>query len=413
MNSVQQNLPDLQQSRRDEFEDFVQLQVAPFAAQWDQHQRLPDSALSALAQAGYLGCLLPRDYGGQGQDAACFGLLNEVLGQASSSLTVVITVQTMVTMALLKWGTPEQKRQWLPALASGELIGGFALTEPDTGSDLKSMTTSFTQTASGYVLNGSKKWISCGQFAGMFLVFGKLGEHSMACLLPRETPGLRIQPITEMLGFRSAGLAQLFFDNVPVPASNIVGKPGFALSHVAPVGLHYGRLSTANSALGLLNGCFEESIMYACMRQLGEKSVGDRGMIRSLITRMGTDVEATRLLCHNACSAVDQRLPEAIEKTLIAKYAASTAAVRAACDALQIHGASGFQGASRVARYYRDAKVMEIIEGTTQVHEDILGRIFVARGRTLAAAKCPPVKPPIATSSPADELPPAAESRCD
>lgn len=406
-------MTDGQPRRRDEFEDFVRRQVAPFASQWDQDQRIPDSAISALAQAGYLGGLLPLDYGGQGWDAVCFGLLNEVLGQGSSSLTGVVTVQTMVTMALLKWGTPEQKRHWLPALASGELIGGFALTEPGTGSDLKSITTSFTQTASGYVLNGSKKWISCGQFADVFLVFGKLGEHSMACLLPRETPGLRVQPITDMLGFRSAGLAQLFFDDVPVPASNVVGKPGFALSHVAPLGLHYGRLSTACSALGLVNGCFEESIKYASMRQLGNKIVGDRGMIRSLIARMGTDLEATRLLCHSACRAVDQRLPEAIEKMLMAKYAASTAAVRAATDAVQIRGASGCHESSCVARYYRDSKIMEIIEGTTQVHADILGRMFVARGRTFPAAKHPAAKPPIEPSSPAGEHPPTAESQRD
>jgi alkylation response protein AidB-like acyl-CoA dehydrogenase len=179
------------------------------------------------------------------------------------------------------------------------------------------------------------------------------------------------------MGFRAAGLAEIHFNDVEVPSANLVGKPGFALSHVAPVGLHYGRISTACSALGLLGGCFEESIAHAAVRKVGDRTMGDIGMIRSLIARMGTDLEAARFLCHNACRAEDDHLPEAFEKTLMAKYFTSRAAVRAASDAVQIRGASGCHGSAPVSRYYRDAKIMEIIEGTTQIHEDILGKIFV------------------------------------
>ena len=175
-----------------------------------------------------------------------------------------------------------------------------------------------------FILNGHKKWISCAQLAGVFLVFGKLEQRSVACLVPRETPGLRVEPIRDLMGFRAAGLAQLTFNDVEVPSANIVGKPGFALSHVAPVGLQYGRISTACSGLGLLRGCFEESIAYAATRKIGDKTVGDIGMIRSLIARMGTDLEAGSFLCHNACRAEDDHLPEVFEKTLMAKYFTST-----------------------------------------------------------------------------------------
>jgi alkylation response protein AidB-like acyl-CoA dehydrogenase len=228
-------------------------------------------------------------------------------------------------------------------------------------------------------LNGSKKWISCGQFAAVFLVFGTLGNRSVACLVPRDSPGLHVEPITDLLGFRAAGLAQLHFDDVPVPAANVVGKAGFALSHVAPVGLHYGRISTACSALGLLRGCFEESVAYASRRKIGDTTVGDLGMVRSLIARMGTDLEAGRFLCHSACRAEDEHRPEAFERSLVAKYFTSRAVVRAASDAVQILGAAGCHGSSAVSRYYRDAKIMEIIEGTTQIHEDVLGKMFVDR----------------------------------
>jgi alkylation response protein AidB-like acyl-CoA dehydrogenase len=195
------------------------------------------------------------------------------------------------------------------------------------------------------------------------------------------------------MGFRAAGLAELHFEDVAVPATNVVGKPGFALSHVAPLGLHYGRISTACSALGLLRGCFEESVAHASRRRIGDQTVGDLGMIRSLIARMGTDLEAAGLLCHSACRAQDDHRPEVFERTLMAKHFTSRAAVRAASDAVQIRGAAGCHGSSPVSRYYRDAKIMEIIEGTTQVHEDILGKMFVDQAARLGP-RPDPVEPP-------------------
>jgi glutaryl-CoA dehydrogenase (non-decarboxylating) len=366
-------------ARHEQFKAFVTVNVEPFADQWHRDQRIPNSVISALARRGYLGCSVPQDYGGLGWDVGTFGLLHEALGRGSSALTGVLTVQSMVVMALLKWGTEAQKCHWLPLLARGEIIGAFAMTEPGGGSALESLTTEFVQHPAGeaLTLNGRKKWISCGRFAAVFLVFGKLGQRSVACLVPRHTPGVRVEPIDDLMGFRAAGLAELYFDNVEVPSANIVGKPGFALSHVAPVGLHYGRISTACSALGLLRGCFEESVAYASSRRIGDKTVGDIGMIRSLIARMGTDLEAARLLCRDACRAEDDHLPEAFEQTLKAKYFTSRAVVRAASDAVQIRGASGCHASSPVSRYYGDAKIMEIIEGTTQIHEDILGQLFV------------------------------------
>jgi alkylation response protein AidB-like acyl-CoA dehydrogenase len=332
-----------------------------------------------MATHGYLGCNLPRDYGGQGFDTVTFGLLNEAFGRSSSALTGVLTVQAMVCAALLKWGTAEQKRQWIPPLARGEMIGAFALTEPGAGSALQSLSLGIVekQNSDTLVLNGTKKWISCGQFAAVFLVFGMLGARSVACIVPRSARGLRIEPISDLMGFRAAGLAQLEFRDVVVPSGNVVGKPGFALSHVAPVGLHFGRISTACSALGLLRGCFEEGVLHAAHRRLGDTRVGEMGMIQSLIASMGTDLEAARSLCNNACRAEDEHLPEAFQLALIAKYFSSRAVVRAASDAVQICGASGCHAASAVSRYYRDAKIMEIIEGTTQIHETLLGKLFV------------------------------------
>ncbi len=192
-----------------------------------------------------------------------------------------------------------------------------------------------------------------------------------------------MEPIRELMGFRAAGLAKLSFVNVEVPAANIVGKPGFALSHVMPVGMQYGRISTACSALGIMRGCFEESVVYAADRKIGDRSLGEIGMMRTLIARMGTDVEAGNFLCHNACRSEDERAPEAFENALAAKYFTSQGAVRAASDAVQVRGAAGCHESSPTARYYGGAKIMEIIEGTTQVHEDLLGKIYLGQAGTL------------------------------
>jgi alkylation response protein AidB-like acyl-CoA dehydrogenase len=379
---MQLALTEVQKARHEEFKAFVAAQVEPAAERWDREQRLSAAAVDALAKRGYLGTTLAAEYGGRGWDVVTFGLLNEAMGKGSCALTGVLTVQAMVSMALQKWGSAEQREHWLPRLASGETIAAFALTEPGAGSDLQSLGTTFTPAADERLrVNGRKKWISCAQFAGLFLVFGKLAGRPAACLVPRETPGVSIEPIADLMGFRAAGLAELRFDNAEVPLANLVGKPGFALSHVAPVGLHYGRISTAWSGLGLLRGCFEESVAYAAQRRIGAVSVGELGMIRSLIARMGTDLEAGSLLCHAACRAQDEHLPQVFEKTLMAKYFTSRAAVRAAADAVQIRGASGCHGSSPVSRYYRDAKILEIIEGTTQVHEDILARLFIGQRR--------------------------------
>lgn len=381
---MQYLLTEQQKARQEDFKTFVKENVEPFAEEWDRKQKIPESVISMLAKSGYLGCSLPLQYGGQGWDTVTFGLLSEVLGRGSGSLNGVLTVQTMVSKALLKWGSAEQIREWIPPLAKGEIIGAFALTEPGAGSDIYSLETAFTHLPDGcLLLNGVKKWITGAQFASLFLVFGNLGDGSLACLVPRDAPGLEVVPIQDLMGFRSAGLAELAFNNVEVPPANVVGKPGFALSHIAPVGLHYGRISTACSALGLLRGCFAESVAWAATRKIGDERLGSLGMIRSLIAEMGTDLEAASFLCHSACRAADENLPEAFEKALMAKYFTSRAAVKAASNAVQIRGAAGCQGSAPVSRFYRDAKIMEIIEGTTQIHEHLLGGMFVRQACSL------------------------------
>lgn len=374
--------PD-QKERYDEFRDFVKMNVEPNASEWDQKQEIPGTFISTFGKCGYLGSNIPVEFGGKGWDFITFGLLNEAVGRGISSLTDLLTIQAMVSMTLLKWGTKAQKDKWLEPMAQGKVLGSFAITEPNAGSAIQNLETKITKQGDGYILSGMKRWISYGEKADLFLIFGKDGNKNTACLLPSDNPGLEITPIKNMMGFRAAHMAELKFNNIELCESDIVGKIGFALSHVAPIGLHYGRISTSWSALGLLRGCFEESITYSAQRKIGEKFIGDEGMIRTLIAKMGTDLQAASLLCYTASKAENEHTPDVFEKVQVAKYFTSRAAVKAASDAVQIRGASGCHESSPVARYYRDSKIMEIIEGTTQIHERMLGKTFIDKSAGL------------------------------
>jgi len=382
-----------QDRRQEEFRRFAAEVVEPLAGDWDRAQAIPASALAALAQAGYFGAHLPEEFGGKGWDAATFGLLHEAVGRADSALAGYLTVQAMVSAVILKWGDPAQRRRWLPPLAEGRILASFALTEPDGGSDLAALRTEFRRGGphGGLLVEGDKQWISGGQTADVFLVFGRLEGQPIAGLVRRDSGGMEVEPIRDMMGFRAAGLARLRFRGAPVAAEDVLGRPGFAFSHLAPVGLQWGRLSTAHSALGLLRACFEASTDYAATRRSSGSRVGDLGMIQSLIARMGADLEAARLLCASAAQAEAERRPESFRRAFLAKYFVSRAVTAAAANAVQIHGAAGCQEDAPVARYYRNAKIMEIIEGTTQVHETILGQSFVDEGGAKRRRPAPPV----------------------
>jgi glutaryl-CoA dehydrogenase (non-decarboxylating) len=374
-------LTEKQSELYNSFKQFIKENVRPFAAEWDRNEEIPQELINKMGNLGYHGSFVPKEYGGHGWDIVTFGLLNEAVGNGTAALTDLLTIQAMVSITLLKWGTQQQKSEWLEKLAKGKIIGAFALTEPNAGSDTQGLETKFFADGENFRLKGNKRWISYGQAADLFLIFGKLEDKSLACLLPKNSPGLEIKPINNMLGFKAAKMAQLNFNDIQIPAKNIVGKPGFALSMIAPIGLQYGRISTSCSALGLLRACYEASISYASQRTVSGKPIGDQGMIRTLLAGMGTDLQAASLLCYSACKAEDEHLPEAFEKVLMAKYFASKAASKAASDAVQIRGASGCNESSPVARYYRDAKIMEIIEGTTQIHERILGKSFLDKAQ--------------------------------
>lgn len=358
-----------QKEDRAAFRAFVDEAIALYANQWDREERTPPELIQKLAHKGYLGALLPKDSGGSGMDAITYGLLSEEIGRGCSSLRSLLTVHSMVAHALLKWGSPLQKADWIPQLASGEAIAAFALSEPNVGSDAKSVETTATLSGNSYLLNGQKKWITYGQIADIFLVFAQCDGKPSAFLVEKNSPGLSIEPISGMLGVRASMLAQLHFNNCQIPQENLVCRQGFGFSHVAASALDCGRYSVAWGCVGIAQACLEACIQYTSQRQQFGVYLREHQLIRQLITDAIANIKAARLLCYQAGYLKDIGNPKSIMETSIAKYFASTTATKVASDAVQIHGGNGCSSDYPVQRYFRDAKIMEIIEGSTQIQQ--------------------------------------------
>ncbi len=367
-------LNEIQRTARAEFKAFVDQKVAPFADEFDRKEQMPAELIRTLGQRGYLGASVPGEYGGAGMDAVTWGLLCEEISRGSASLLSLLTVQSMVIQALAKWGSDAQKQRWLPQLASGERIAAFGLTEPDVGSDAASVETIATRDGDDFVLTGEKRWISFGQVADLFLIIGKVEGQSAAFLIERGTAGFQTEPISGMLGFRSAMLAELHIEQCRVPAANLVGRIGFGFSHVAGAALDQGRFCIAWGCLGLVQGCVHACLEYTSARRQFGTSLKSHQLIQEMVADMLVHAKATRLMCYKAAYNKDRGDPSLIMESSIAKYFASRAAVKVALDAVQIHGANGCSDKFPVARYLRDAKIMEIIEGSTQIQQMIISK---------------------------------------
>ncbi|MBT2574030.1 acyl-CoA dehydrogenase family protein [Bacillus sp. ISL-51] len=358
-----------QLSLKEKFADFVNTHVAPNAANIDKKQHIPTDIIKNLAQEGYLGSMLPSQYGGMGLDMVTIGVLNEEVGRGCSSVRSLLTVHGMVALAIHRWGTQKQCNYWLPKLAEGSVIGAFGLTEPQVGSDAKSIQTKAILDGNDYVLNGVKKWITMGQIADVFLIFAMCKEGPAAFIVERNTPGVEVNQINSMLGVRGSMLGEIKFSHCRIPKENLIGRIGTGLSHIALSCLNYGRYTIAWGCVGLAQACLEHSLHYARTRKQFGSAIGENQLIQKMLTEMVVQVKAARLLCINAGELKDEGSPDSIMETWNAKYYASSMAVKVANDAVQIHGANGCSGDYPVERYYRDAKINEIIEGTSQMHE--------------------------------------------
>jgi alkylation response protein AidB-like acyl-CoA dehydrogenase len=367
-------LTEAQRTSHAEFRAFADEYLAPAANDFDRQERIPRDLIADLGKQGYLGAIAPVDYGGGGVDAITWGLLCEAIGRVSGSLLSLLTVHSMVIQALVKWGSNEQQVEWLPKLATGEAIGAFGLSEPGIGSDAAHCETTAQLEGDDFVINGRKRWISFGQVADVFLVFGAMQSQSTVFLVESDRDGFSRDPIGGLSGFRAAMMAELTFEKCRVPERNVVGRPGFGFSHVGGTALDQGRFSIAWGSVGLMQGCLDASLSYAAEREQFGVPLREHQLIKGMIANMHVQTKAARLLCENAARLRESSDPSVIMETSIAKYFGSRAAVKVALDAVQIHGANGCTDEYPVARYLRDAKILEIIEGSNEMQQILISR---------------------------------------
>jgi alkylation response protein AidB-like acyl-CoA dehydrogenase len=371
------DLAEEQRLIRETVRRFADQEIAPVAAENDRAGRFPCELVNRMAAMGFLGGPIPKEYGGSGLDYISHAIITEEVGRVDSSLRTTLSVQaSLVALSLVRWGTEEQKRRYLPELCAGRLLGCFGLTEPNAGSDPAGMETTAVKRGDRWVLNGTKTWISNATVADLVLVFAqtdpaKCHDGIAAFLVEKGAHGFSTRPITEKLGLRASDTGELIFEDCTVPDSALLGPSGQGFK-VAMTALDNGRYSVAAGCVGIIQGCLDACTEYAKMRKQFGRPIGSFQLVQDMIARMAVDLDAARLLVFRAGSLKNQGLPNTVE-TSIAKYFASEAAVRAATDAVQIFGGYGYSEEMPVARYYRDAKVATIYEGTSQIQKLIIG----------------------------------------
>ncbi|MCT2543720.1 MULTISPECIES: acyl-CoA dehydrogenase family protein [Streptomyces] len=371
-------LSEEQEAVRQLAKDFVAREIAPHVVAWDRAENVDRSIVKKLGSVGFLGLTVPEEYGGSGGDHLAYCLVTEELGRGDSSVRGIVSVSLgLVAKTVAAWGDEEQKRHWLPRLTAGEAIGCFGLTEPGTGSDAGNLTTRAVRDGDGYVINGSKMFITNGTWADVVLLFARTNDTPghrgiSAFLVPTDTPGLGRRTIHGKLGLRGQATAEVVLEDVRVPASALMGPEGKGFS-IAMSALAKGRMSVAAGCVGIAQAALDAAVGYAAEREQFGRSIASYQLVQELISDIAVDVDAARLLTWRVADLVDRGEDFATAASK-AKLFASEAAVRAANNALQVFGGYGYIDEYPVGKLLRDARVMTLYEGTSQIQKLIIGR---------------------------------------
>jgi alkylation response protein AidB-like acyl-CoA dehydrogenase len=348
---------------------FVDSYLRPAADEFDRTECVSPEFLAKASSSGLWASLVPAEFGGLGLDMMTLGAVHEEVGQGCSSVRNLLTVHNMVCWAIGRWGSPEQQQRWLPPMAAGSVLGAFCVTEPGGGAALARVESTARRQGDDWVIDGQKKWITGGVGAGLLLVFARADRNVLPFLVPAGTPGVQVTPITGMLGGRASMIAEIGLDSVTVPAEALLGPERFAPGAVMTHTLDVGRYTVAAGSVGILQGCLDACVEHANRELPGGHTLGEYQLIRAKITEMVTSLRAARLLREAAGRSKDAGSPETIIDTWIAKLFAARAAAAAASEAVQLLGGEGCGSGSAVACYYRDAKIMEIIEGSSEISQ--------------------------------------------
>jgi alkylation response protein AidB-like acyl-CoA dehydrogenase len=348
------------------------------AGEWDRRGAIPADVIQTMAAAGFLAADVPVEYGGTGRTQGWLGELCACLGGVCSALRGLVTVQGMVAAAVLRWGTADQRSRWLPPLARGDLLAGFAATESGAGSELSEVTTTLTEETGQVRVRGHKVWVSFGQLADVFLVLATSHGRPVTVVVESDRPGIVVEPVHGQLGMRAAQVANVRFD-VLVPADNVVAPSGFGLSHVVGTALDHGRFTVAWGCVGMAEACLAHAVAHVAERTQGTVRLSDHQSVQAMLGRCLARTTAARQTCAYATGLRDRAEPAALMETVLAKYVAASAASMVSETAVQLHGADGCAEDSPVGRFFRDARIMRIIEGSDEVAEQHLGQYALRR----------------------------------
>lgn len=355
---------------------FAEKEVAPTAAKDDREHIFRRDLVAKMGDVGFYGCVIPQEYGGTRLGFLALSLISEEIARVHSAIRVYINMQAGPALTLLKAGTEEQKKRWIPSLIRGETIGCFAITEPDAGSDVAAMRATAVQNSNGYILNGTKTWISNATVADAAVVFAYTDRsqkhHGMsAFFVELNRPGVSRRNLDKM-GAHASPTGELVFESFHMPRESLIGREGEGFK-LCMWHLNHTRLNCAAGAVGLARAAREAAVSYANQREQFGQKIGQFQMIQDLIAQMVVHEEAARLLVYRAASLADQRRPNNLE-TSVAKYAAAEAAAFNADAALKILGAYGYSTEFPVERYLRDAKSYQIVEGSSNIQKLIIAQ---------------------------------------
>jgi butyryl-CoA dehydrogenase len=361
--------------------EFAENEIKPMVAELDREARFPIEIIEKMKPLNYFGLQVPREFGGAQLDTISYAIVIEELSRVSAALGLCVSVHNSVGIyPILKFGTKEQIRRFIPAMAAGESIGAFCLTEANAGSDAGGVETTARETPGGYVINGTKIFVTNGGVAGTILVFAVTEDgpgSANVFIVEKDRPGFLVGEIEDLCGMRANPVSSLFFEDCVIPRENLLGKKGQGLK-IGLTGLDTGRIGIAAQALGIAQAAFEDSVSYAKERQQFNKSISKFQTIQNYLAEMATSIDAARLLIHRAASLKDKGLPFSAQASM-AKLFASQTAGSVTDMAVQIHGGYGYSKEYDVERYFRDAKVTQIYEGTSEVQKMVIARAILTQ----------------------------------
>ncbi len=373
-------LTEEQQMVQTAVREFAQNEIAPLAREYDEEEKFPRQQLAGLAELGLLGMIIPEEYGGAGFDSVSYALVLEEIAKADASVAVIVSVTNSVCCyPILSWGTEEQKQKYLMPLAKGEMLGAFCLSEPQAGSDATNLKTRAEADGDFFVLNGTKSWVTNGGEAGVYLVIAVTGENNgrkeiSAFLIEGETKGFSVSSIEHKMGQRASQTTEMSLVDVRVDQENLLGGIGNGLK-VAFSSLDNGRIGVAAASVGIAQAALEEATTYAKDRTAFGQPIAEFQAIQHKLADMATATEAARLLTLRAAAMKDANHKQTGIFASMAKLFASENANKVCAEAIQIHGGNGYSRHYNVEKYYRDARITTIYEGTSEMQ-----RIIISRG---------------------------------